>query len=1110
MLKLILGDVGSGKTTACLDAVAKLADQGISSFLIVPEQETVMAETLSAETLPTEVARFFEVTNFTRLANTVFRETGGLSLHYATPADKALVMHKTLRELSPYLHKKPTRFDAGRILGQLDGMRALHLTAITTEDLDKAAKTTQNAHLKEKLEDLSLVYGFYRDALHEKYADTEDDLTELAKQLQKHHFFIGKHFFIDSFHSFTEQQYRVLSAILPYSEVTVTLTLPQEQENALKSQGNTPINLCFAEIEESYRRLHKLAEEAGVSVEYSHLGENKRQKNPVLRHIASHLWRPDYSKIPHTQSSDYKVRIVNAEDPFEGADFIAADILSRVQEGMKFGDFAIVAGDASAYGGILDVALTRAGIPNFLSLSTNVSVYEPVKMMSAAYAVVCGGFQRKDVLSYLKCGLCDIATEDIDAFELYTDTWHIDGKTLVQEKPWQMHPKGFGQEETPYSKSVLEGVERVKSALRQQLLPLMEVTKTPVSVEKHCRALLEFLLCAKVEEKLEQRKMQLVEADEIATAADYSRLWAFICDALDSLCQTLGEDVISADLFKELLKLTMEVSNIGRIPPSRDQVTIGSASTLRTENKKCFYLFGVAEEVFPGKAETSRLFSEAEAKELADMGLGFLPNMQIRLQKELFYFYRALSAPTEEATILCFAYDAGRNSCTPSDAVERVRSLGAKCVEVLSAGDIEHSFYFQHPNAAMMRLGTSLSTVDGQTLLSWYKSHPAYALKAEMAGRSVLCDTASLSNDTCASLWKGKMPLSQSKIDSFVRCPFSYHQKYVLELSDGEKADFGNKEIGVFIHDLLEHFLSDHDISKPLSQEDLRSLTQQAAKDYLDRITPAGYQHTAQMQHIFNRLCNTTVLILQSIAEEFAQSNFRPVLFELPIGFDGDPHLEALSFPLPGGNQATLRGYIDRVDSYVKDGNIYVRVLDYKTGNKTFSEDDLAVGINLQLLLYLNALLHADGKIKKLLGGTEQSEILPAGVLYLSCNPRSIASDVPLEQEEIFNAFNKSMKRSGLFLADRQILSAMEQDLAGKFIPVRQKSDGDLHKASLPYLKPLAEWEELFIELQNKVVGIAGQILSGKADAKPLQSGHTKGICSHCAYKPQCRNATVD
>jgi len=1116
VLKLILGDVGSGKTTACLDAVRELADQGKPSLLIVPEQETVMAETLAAHTLPPFVARVFEVSNFTRLANTVFREVGGLSLRYATPADKALVMHKTLRELSPYLHKKPTRFDAGWILGQLDGMRALHLTAITAEDLEKASKTTKNQHLKEKLEDLSLVYGFYRDALGEKYADTEDDLTELAKRLAEHHAFAGTAFYIDSFHSFTEQQYRVLRAVLPYSDVTVTLTLPYdvvttyEKSKGQENAETSVTNLCFAEIIETYRKLHDLAKEMGVSIKYDHLGENKRQKNPVLRHISSHLWRPDYKKITPLPACEYKVTLLEAEDPFEAADFVAADILSHVQEGMQYGDFAIVAGDASAYAGILDVALTRAGIPNFLSAKTNISVYEPIKMMTAAYAAVCGGFQQKDVLSYLKCGLCDLSPTDIDAFELYVATWGIEGKALVDEKIWNMHPDGFQKEETPYCISVLEEVNKTKAALREQLSPLMEAAKKPYTVAEHCRFVTEFLLRAKVEEKLEKRKEQLLTEGELSVATDYSRLWQFICHALDSLYTTLGDDVVGADLFKELLKLTMEVSSIGRIPPSRDEVTIGSASTLRTENKKHFYLFGVAEELFPGKAETSRLFSEAEARELSEMGLSFLPNMQIRLQKELFYFYRALSAPTEDATLVFFSYDAGRNTCVPSDAVARVQALAGKNLAMQLPEKCGAAFFFRHPNAALSRLGTALDTVDGQTLLSWYASHSAYALKAQMAGRSVLCDTATLSKTTCDSLWQGKMALSQSKLDTFVRCPFSYHQKYVLHLSENQKAEFGNREIGTFIHDLLEHFLSEHDIAKPMTDEELQSLTEKAAADYLRRITPEGYAHSAQMQHIFTRLARTTAMILRSIADEFAESDFRPVLFELPIGFKGDPHLDALSFHLPDGSEATLRGYIDRVDAYTKDGDIYVRVLDYKTGTKTFSEKDLAVGINLQLLLYLNALLHADGDIKVKLGGKKDSQVFPAGVLYLSCNPKSIKSDGPMAEDEMAKEFNKSMKRSGLFLSDRKILEAMEHGLGGHYLPIKQKSDGDLSKNSLAYLKSLEEWEALFLELHEKVCSITGQIFSGKADARPLQSGHTKGICTYCAYKPQCRNATVD
>ena len=168
------------------------------------------------------------------------------------------------------------------------------------------------------------------------------------------------------------------------------------------------------------------------------------------------------------------------------------------------------------------------------------------------------------------------------------------------------------------------------------------------------------------------------------------------------------------------------------------------------------------------------------------------------------------------------------------------------------------------------------------------------------------------------------------------------------------------------------------------------------------------------------------------------------------------------------------------------------------------------MGINLQLLLYLNALLHADGEMKVKLGGNPTSEIIPAGVLYLSCNPKSIKSDIPMGETEIPTAFNKGMKRSGLFLADKAVLEAMESDLGGRFIPIKTKSGGDFDKYSQDRLKTLDQWKDLFTELHQKVCSITGQIFSGKADAKPLSTGHTKGICNYCSFKPQCRNATID
>ena len=256
MLYLLLGDVGSGKTTACLSAIEHAIGRGENGYLLVPEQETVSAETVFADHMPPQAALHFEVTNFTRLSNTAFRLYGGLSMHYATPAAKALTMHKTMRELAPYLHQKSTHFDSGKILGHLDGLRALHFADITSEDLSQAAKKTKDQHLKEKLEDLSLISAFYHDALTQSYADAEDDLEILCDLLYLHRCFAGKQFFFDSFHSFTAQQYRVLEAILPYSDVTITLTLPAWAEESI----------CFGEILETKSKLEKLAKKVGVSI----------------------------------------------------------------------------------------------------------------------------------------------------------------------------------------------------------------------------------------------------------------------------------------------------------------------------------------------------------------------------------------------------------------------------------------------------------------------------------------------------------------------------------------------------------------------------------------------------------------------------------------------------------------------------------------------------------------------------------------------------------------------------------------------------------------------------------------------------------------------------
>ena len=845
----------------------------------------------------------------------------------------------------------------------------------------------------------------------------------------------------------------------------------------------------------------------GVFVKTTYLGENKRQKQPLLRHIAKHLWLPNYRQIAPLQEKCGGVSILEGKDPYDAAEYVAADILRQVQAGAMYGDFAIIAADATKYSGILDSALTRAGIPCFLSSKANIASYEPIKFICAAYAAVWGGYKRDDVMAYLKCGLSNIPSDKVDAFELYTEAWDISGHAFVDGRKWEMHPNGYQKTETPISKATLEDVWEVKQALTSQLSCLKSKDNAPMTVSLHCQQLMSFLVGAQTEQKLREKERWLASCGELAISADYGRLWGLICDALDKLYETLGQDEITGELFCELLKLTFATSDIGHIPPARDEVTIGSASTLRTSSIKHFYLFGVCDGEFPPPAEKSRQFSEAECEALSAMGLYFQPSAEIRLQKELFYFYRAISTPTESVTLLTFTCDSGRAECRPSSALLRVKWLGGSHVRELQTATLPQDSFLYHPDAALFRLSTLGHSTVGEALRRWYKNQAQYATFGQMATASLLCDHVRVSEETCQTIWQKEMPLSQSRIESFIRCPFAYHQQHVLQLKENGPVSFSYSEIGTFVHYLLEHFLREHRVEATLSDEELRKLTQQAVRSYIADITPKGYVRDSRMQHIFSRLCDSTILILRELSKEFAHSDFRPVLFELPIGFDGEVALNAPRIPLPDGREVKLRGFIDRVDAYVEDGKVYVRVVDYKTGKKVFSEEDLAQGINLQLILYLSALMQADGHIKEALGGSADSEILPAGVLYFNCQSEAKPFHAPISPDEMSETVQKGMKRSGLFLYDMALLEHIEPGLEGRFTPIK-KSKGELAEASKRITKTLEGWQALFDQVKDTIATVAKDMLSGRADAKPLCQKNTS-VCNYCAYKPQCRNATV-
>lgn len=1105
MITVLTGDFGSGKTSELARLVGADVEASRPTFLLVPEQQTVSAERDMADLLPPSAPLCFEVANFSRLANTVFRRVGGLSYRYADAGTRTLIMWRAMSALQPFLHEKNRNGipELGRVRKMTVAMRELAMFELTPAQMSRAASSLEEgSHLREKLEDLSLLAELYRDLLHERYDDATDDLTRLADLLKKTDALAGTRIYLDGFVSYTEQQYRVLRMLARSSDIVLTLTLPADREE----------ELCFAETKETFARLKNLAERADVPFVRRDLGENKRTRSTLLKKLMLRLF--DGAEEPPVccetdEKEDFST--VAAADAFAAAEYIAADIARRVAAGAHYRDFAVVARQAEQYVGILDVALRRADIPCFLAKKTDVATYSAVKLIYSAYAVVTGGWKQSDTVAYLKCGLSGISPDDIDIYELYTSRWRLTGRRITDDVAWNMNPDGYTERMTERGRDIVETAEAVRRKMLDQLIPLAEGCGVR-PLKDHARSLFEFLTFLDVEKQLAERAEAARVSRNAAEADELSRLFGVLCDALDALCDALPDVEINAEGFVDLLKLMFGEVDMAHIPTSLDEVTVGSADLLRVGHVKHIYLLGVNEGEFPASVGDSGVFSENDRRDLAALGLPVTPDLLLRSARELFCFARAFATAEESVTLLYAEKSLSGSSLTPSGELLHLVKLTKDAVPVRHTASLSPEERFFRTGTALDYLGLLSETPAGRALARFFAASAEHGELLARTRAPLVEPACRLTRTTADALWGKKLSLTQSRIDSYVRCPFSYFCRYVLKLDPGRTIDFDYADVGNLLHTVLEKFFDglarDGLDIRDFTAEKMCERVDKIIEDYLAVICPDEMQRTPRLLHLVTRLRRVARLVVGELCEEMRQSDFTPVLFEAALEGDSAEDPGALPFCLPDGTRVSLYGRIDRVDAYEKDGKTYLRVIDYKSGDKKFSLEDVSRGLNLQLLVYLFSLWKSENpkfREKMARGG----DLLPAGVLYVGAGLKDELLDAPTPPEEVLASVRKAVYHRGLLLDDPAVLRAMDRDMNGRFIPVALNKDGSYAKRSLPWLASLEKMGELVGEIDGIVCRIAGEMRAGDATARPLAHKNAY-VCEYCEMKSVCRSARLE
>ena len=277
---------------------------------------------------------------------------------------------------------------------------------------------------------------------------------------------------------------------------------------------------------------------------------------------------------------------------------------------------------------------------------------------------------------------------------------------------------------------------------------------------------------------------------------------------------------------------------------------------------------------------------------------------------------------------------------------------------------------------------------------------------------------------------------------------------------------------------------------RAVTDEALKALVQEAVSDYVQRELNDFQEKSARFVHLFRRLCRDAERIVLDTARELRRSDFEPLDFELDFSKTRDlPPVELGQ----GQGSLTLTGVADRVDGWLHEGKLYLRVVDYKTGVKKFSLSDVWYGMGLQMLLYLFAL----GE-----GGEQHygHQIVPAGVMYLPARDALLAADRKPGDAELADQRAKTLRRSGLVLGDDALIEAWEKGEDKRYIPVSFRSG-----KAVSGLASAEQLGRLSRHLKKRLSDMARELRQGSIAADPYFRSGADNACQFCEFYDACQ-----
>ena len=1088
MLNLILGRIGSGKTTSVYNRIKKIIQSDSEVVLIVPEQYSFQTEKMMLELLGAFDADKVKIFSFSFLADDILKKYGFNSKAELDDSTRAIMMSLTLESVADKLNVYSRhRYSAAVIAQMLKIIKEFRQCSVSPDMLDETAEKMEPSLLKDKLHEISLIMNAYTAITEQSYFDGECALDKLYSVLREHHEFQGKTVYVDGFRGFTAQELKILEVILSDAEETyITLCTDNNMQASEFS--------AFAHTNRTVKKLIRIANKNGVNVARPEIidANKSRYGSQELYALESGLYSDSFNEY----SEKTENLIVCSAENFESeCEYVAHTVKNLIRtENLRCRDIAIISRSENNYSKQIRTALRKNGVPVFEDKRQPVSSQPLIEFMCSAVDIAVQGFSVDTVMRVLKTGLTALTTDEISQLENYALMWKINGNRWLEE--WTAHPDGLGAKIHEYDENRLKEINSIRinavAPLQKFRLNFKEINGLSAA-----KAIYKLFEEVKVAENLKKLALKLDERGEHELAIQQSRIWDITIEILDNIASSLENITMTPQRFSELLNLIVSTYTIGNIPQQLDEITIGSADRVKTTAPKVVFAVGVNDGLFPMIPTSDSILSENEKKILADLDLQTDDSFEQKMMEEHFIAYNTLCSASERLFVTYSRKDVSGAQLSKSEIVTQIERIfpDLTVVDTVCTPDID---YIEGTEPAF-ELMAKLSRKGGKmysTLKEYFSERDDYSGKLAALDRAINKTPFEISDKALAKeLFGMNMYMSASRTEVYHKCPFEYFCKFGMNANPRKVAELDPMQKGTALHYILEKLISAYgsDGLCEMEKEERDKCVMAVLHEYFEDNLGAGDGMGERFEYLFNQLGLVACEVVDRLVSEFSVSEFKPVAFELKIDNDGE--VPTYDIKLADGGILKLKGSVDRVDVMQSKEDTFVRVVDYKSGGKAFDLNEVFSGLNMQMLIYLFAIWRS--------GFRKYRDVKPAGVLYMPVKAPNVSIERDEDEKSVGDKKQKNTKMNGMILDDSRVVYSMDSGCNGRIIPAKLK-DGKC-SGTLITMKQMGI---LMKRVEKILAQMAENLHDGKIPVMPAQAVKTSSpyadVCKYCDYHDVC------